>query len=131
MTEAEVREFPLTVLIQTAGEFSIGAAVTAREATAGAVINVVATTQNAEFSTDPIIAMHLRNAVLPGQKEALLSSDGVPMTPPLVRPLTPAEEELNRHFLDEFERKDQIDQGPSAAALTLPGFDVHHIPMQS
>lgn len=106
LAQNETLEFPLTIQIIEEGEYSIGAAVKAGEATAGATVNVIATTEGVDISTDPIFLMKLRRAQTPSERQRLLDrAPDLPSPSAPLRPLTPAEEQLNQYFLDQFQRQ--------------------------
>jgi hypothetical protein len=67
-------DLPLTVRILQEGEYSIGAIVKAGEEVAGAMLNVLATAQDVEMSTDPIAVMKLRGTRSQEERQKLLDS---------------------------------------------------------
>ena len=119
-------DLPLTVEIAQEGEYSIGATVKSGAETAGATLNVVATAQGVQLSTDPIFLLKLRNAQSPSERQKLLDRPASPGIVPPSKPPTPAEERLNRYFLDQIQNRPASPSGGdtsprSVAATTVTG----------
>jgi len=105
LAQNESVDLPLTIEFAQAGEYSIGATVKSGKETTSATLNVVATAQGAQFSTEPIFLMKLRQAQTPGEQKKLLEGEGNPVVPAPPKPPTPAEQKLNRYFQTEFQKR--------------------------
>jgi len=111
----ETMKFPLNVLIKEEGEYTIGAAVKS-ESTAGATVNVVATAEGVELSTDPIFMMKFHLAQTPEEQQRLLDAtgDGTGVTHTFHPSSgTLKEEQENRYFLNQLQRQIKLQDGPS------------------
>lgn len=117
-------DLPLTIEIAQEGEYSVGALVKSGLEIAGATLNIVATAQEVQLSSDPIFLMRLRAAQTEAERQKLLTS---PASPAVVAPrksLTPPETQLDQFFWDQFQRRGSSraaapgDASPSPRAAT-------------
>ena len=110
LAQNETMDLPLTVEIVQEGEYSIGAAVDLGGRISGAHLNVIATADGVQISTDPIFGMKLRGAKTDAEKQKLLDASPSSEPPAPRKPLIPAEQNLDRYMFEQFKKKQRVGQ---------------------